>query len=58
MITRDEYDKAVDFTLDMFTKAGIVITPEEKYFSTFPHTMFNPCDQHAPSQNCEGQRPR
>lgn len=30
MITRDDYNKAVDFAFDMFTRAGIVITPEER----------------------------
>lgn len=30
MIKKDDYENAVDFTAEMFTKAGIVITPEER----------------------------
>lgn len=30
MITKDGYAESVAFTVDMFSKAGIVITPEEK----------------------------
>lgn len=30
LITREKFKNAVDFTADMFAKAGIVITPEER----------------------------
>lgn len=30
MITKQEYEKAVEYVADMFAKAGIIITPKER----------------------------
>lgn len=30
MITKQEYEKAVEYVVDMFAKAGIIITPKER----------------------------